>query len=79
MNFKSYICYDGVPPLWPKAPTWPSDSKMKEKLARRLSSVAKIPMNLIEMYSAGIVRGLNDCWGHLVYLAEKYDSNGNNN
>ena len=77
MDFQSYICFDGVPPLWPKAPTWPSDKRLKERLTEELSSTAKLPVQILEMLCTGRQRRSDECWGHLVYLVRQYDSNGN--
>eukprot|EP01036_Dinobryon_divergens_P031172 gene31172-40530_t len=75
MDFQSYICFDGVPPLWPKAPTWPSDKRLKERLTEELSSTAKLPVQILEMLCTGRQRRSDECWGHLVYLVRQYDSN----
>ena len=56
-----YLCRsDGLPPLWPRAPRWPNDQKVKEEMMKPMA--AAIRMSIQSWNSSLPMVRVSDRW-----------------
>ena len=76
MEYKSYLCRsDGMPPLWPRAPAWPNDLKVRSELLQEMAKKVRTPVHMLEFVIKANLnqRQIDQRWRHFNYLLKRLD------
>jgi hypothetical protein len=75
-DFKSFLCDDGLPPLWPRPPQWVTDPALKAKLFNNhFAKAVRVSLSVFSLVTENCERqrAIDTCYRHLCHLERQQD------